>query len=135
MKVRVRGKELDVLFGTDAEFFLQDSKGKIVPASMYIPGTKAKPHVLINGVCHPDGLSLEVGCPPSDTPTGMLVNLFNVLQEVTDLYLTPNNLTISPAMEVVVSDVQGATASDLEFGCGVEYNVDSVTMHKQRDLV
>lgn len=136
MKVRLKnGTELDLMFGTDAEFFLQDSEGKIVPASRFIPGTKAKPHRLINGVCHPDGLSLEVGCPPSETPEGMLENLFKVLQEVTDLYLTPNGLTISERMEVDVSQVEGATPDDLEFGCGSEYNIRSETMYKQRDLV
>jgi len=137
MNVRLRnGRELSLLFGTEAEFFLQDSEGKIVPASRYIPGTKAQPHRLVNGVCHPDGLSLEVGCPPADTPEGMLANLFKVIQEVTDLYLTPNGITISNRMEVRVSDVEGATVEDLEFGCGTEYDRNQPDlMYKQRDLV
>jgi hypothetical protein len=134
MKVKLRsGVTLDLQFGTDAEFFIQDSAGKVVPASKYIPGLKSKPFVLENGVCHPDGLSLEVGCPPSDTPQGMLVNLFKVIDEVKVKYLDPNGLTIHSRMYTDSSVVQDATKEDLEFGCGSEYDARSTRMFKQSD--
>lgn len=136
MKVKLSkcGAELDLMFGTDAEFFLADSKGSIVPASKVIPGTKAHPFKLEHGVCHPDGLSLEVGCPPADTPNGMLANLFAVIQEVKDKFLDPAGVTIANKMEVRVTDVTGASKSDLEFGCGSEYHKNSSNMFKDSDL-
>lgn len=135
MKVKLRkcGAELDLMFGTDAEFFLIDADGNVIPASQVVPGTKSEPFKLDNGVCHPDGLSLEVGCPPADTPEGMLTNLFAVLEEVTEKYLKPAGVTIAPFMEARLSQVKGATPADLEFGCGSEYDVNSHEIYKQSD--
>lgn len=131
MKVKLKcGSEFNLLFGTDAEFFLEDSNDNVIPASTCIPGTKESPFKLDNGVCHPDGLSLEVGCPPADTAEGMLANLFAVIDEVKTKYLDPNGITISDKMEVKVADVLGATKKDLEFGCGSEYERGSSTMFK-----
>jgi len=135
MKVKLKncGAELDLMFGTDAEFFLEDKQGNIVPASKYIPGLKFKPHLLDNGVCHPDGLSLEVGCPPASTPEGMLTNLFAVMSEVKAKFLDPNGLVISKQMEANSSHVEGTTKTDLEFGCGSEYDAYSRSMFKRSD--
>jgi hypothetical protein len=87
-----------------------------------IPGLKHKPFVLENGVCHPDGLSLEVGAPPADTPEGMITNLFTVLQEVQDKYLTPQGVTIANTPEVRHTKVRGVQPGDLQFGCGIEFD-------------
>ena len=132
MKVKLKkcGSELNLSFGTDAEFFLEDESGAIVPASKVIPGAKHNPHVLDNGVCHPDGLSLEVGCPPSDTPEGMLANLFAVLQEVNEKFLVPSKVSIAKSAQVNIRDVKDASKEDLEFGCGVEFDCRSPSMLK-----
>lgn len=135
MKVTLKNakKELDVMFGTDAEFFLQDTEGNIVPASKVIPGLKHDPHHLEYGVCHPDGLSLEVGCPPSDTSEGMLMNLFKVINEVKSKFLDPAGLTIAPVMAVDSSKVKGAGRDDLEFGCSSEFDAYNQDMMKVSD--
>lgn len=125
------GAALDLMFGTDAEVFLADSDGNVIPASKVIPGKKFNPHILDNGVCHPDGLSLEVGCPPSETPEGMLTNLFAVIQEVKEKFLDPNGVQIIKPMAVDSSKVKGCTDEDLEFGCGSEYDVYSQDMYKE----
>ena len=135
MKVKLKsGTELDVLFGTDAEFFLTDGLGRIIPASQVVPGLKSKPFKLEHGVCHPDGLSLEVGCPPADTPQGMLANLFKVLDEVKVKYLDPANLTIADTMVACVEDAVAPTKDDLMFGCGSEYDRRSYNMYKESHL-
>lgn len=133
MQVRLSncGATLDLMFGTDAEFFLADAKGNIIPASKIIPGKKFDPYILDNGVCHPDGLSLEVGCPPADTPEGMLTNLFTVIQEVKDKFLDPAGVQIIRTMSVDSSLVKGCTKEDLEFGCGSEYDAYSSSMYKE----
>ena len=131
MKIKLQGQEVDLLIGMDAEFFLLNNKGSYVAAARVIPGLKHQPHVLKNGVCHPDGLSLEVGAPPADTPEGMITNLFTVLQEVKDLYLDPAGVTIAGAMEVRVNQVEGAQPEDLRFGCGTEFDANSSSMVKQ----
>lgn len=128
MKVTTKLGKFNLMFGTDCEFFLEKD-GKIVPASKYIPGEKHNPYPLENGVCHPDGLSLEVGCPPADTPEGMFANLFKVLAEVKEKFLDPNGLKISPLYKVAVDDVDGATDKDLEFGCGAELMAWNVSLH------
>lgn len=130
VKLSKRGATLDLMFGTDAEFFLADANGDVIPASKVIPGKKFNPHVLDNGVCHPDGLSLEVGCPPSDTPEGMLTNLFAVMQEVKEKFLDPNGVQIIKPMYVNSSKVKGCTDEDLEFGCGSEYSAYETGMYK-----
>lgn len=127
MKIRtMRNGDVDVTFGTDLEFFvISNETGKIVPASKVIPGTKGRPHQLEHGVCHPDGLSVEVACPPSDTPEGMFENIDKVIQEVKEKFLDPANVSISDSVKARLEDVDGATASDLDYGCGTEYNAYS----------
>lgn len=120
MKVMLLGKEIELLIGMDAEFFLKNSDGKYIAAARVIPGLKHDPHKLDNGVCHPDGLSLEVGAPPSDTPEGMVENLFTVLDEVTAKYLKPAGCTIAYACTIRHKDCVGVQPEDLEFGCGIE---------------
>lgn len=131
MKVLILGKEVEMLIGMDAEFFLLNSKHEYIAAARVIPGLKEKPFVLENGVCHPDGLSLEVGSPPAKTPEGMITSLFNVLQEVKTKYLDPVGCTIADTPEVKVHQVKGVQPEDLAFGCGVEFDVNSRTMVKQ----
>lgn len=125
MKVMLLGREVDLLIGMDAEFFLKNDKGRYIAAARVIPGLKHAPHKLDNGVCHPDGLSLEVGAPPADTPEGMVENLFTVLDEVTEKYLKPNGCTIAYACTIEHSQCEGVQPEDLEFGCGVELMANS----------
>lgn len=75
----------DMLFGSDLELFVRDTRcNKIIPAGCLIPGTKTNPFKLEHGVCHPDGLAVEVACPPSSTFSGLVQNLEKVLKEVKD---------------------------------------------------
>lgn len=127
---------IDLQFGTDAEFFLFNKEtGDMVAASKVIPGTKENPHQLDNGVCHPDGLSLEVGCPPASTPLGMVQNLFAVLTEVREKYLVPNGVEIHPTHRVDIKDFPSAGKTDLEFGCGTEWMAYSLQQKLKGDAV
>lgn len=125
MLVNINGQEVNMLIGMDAEFFLRDAQGKYVAASHVIPGEKHAPFKLENGVCHPDGLSLEVGAPPADTPEGMIQNLFKVLQEVKEKYLDPAGVTIAYACKVSPDQVRNSRPEDLQFGCGTEFDAYS----------
>ncbi len=122
MKVKLMGKRINLLIGMDAEFFVKNKDGQFIAAARVIPGLKEAPHKLENGVCHPDGLSLEVGAPPADTPEGMIENLFKVLQEVQDKYLTPHGCYLAYSYKVQYPSVQGVQHEDLAFGCGIEYS-------------
>lgn len=128
MKVLIQGVQTELLIGMDAEFFVKQGD-RYIAAARVIPGLKHQPHKLDNGVCHPDGLSLEVGAPPADTPEGMITNLFTVLQEVQDKYLTPQGCTIAYTEEVQHKKVYGVQPEDLQFGCGVEFDAN----HERRD--
>lgn len=131
MIVNIQGQPVDMLIGMDAEFFLKKD-GKLIAASAVIPGEKHSPFKLDNGVCHPDGFSLEVGAPPSDTPEGMIQNLFKVLAEVKDKYLDPAGVTIAYTEEVNVSEMTQYRPEDLQFGCGIEFNAYCSGMIKPR---
>lgn len=131
MKVLLQGKEVELLIGMDAEFFLRKD-GKYIAAARVIPGLKHKPHKLDSGVCHPDGLSLEVGAPPSETPEGMITNLFTVLQEVHDKYLTPAGVSLAYAAGIQHKTCDGVQPEDLQFGCGVEF--DATLPEKTRSI-
>lgn len=125
MIIKLNGEDVELLIGMDAEFFLKQADGQYIAAARVIPGLKTEPHVLEHGVCHPDGLSLEVGAPPSKTPVGMVKNLFKVLDEVHQKFLTPAGCTIAYTEEVQVQSVQGAQPEDLVFGCGTEFNANN----------
>jgi hypothetical protein len=118
MKIKHNGKTWNVKIGGDAEFFLKKD-GVVFPASEVIPGTKEKPHTLENGVCHPDGLSLEVGFPPADTPREFLCNILKVIQEVRLKYLDPNGVQFTDESEVQISGIKAAE-KDFERGCSSE---------------
>jgi hypothetical protein len=132
MKIEFNGEQIELLIGMDAEFFLK-REDRFIAAARVIPGLKTDPHKLQYGVCHPDGLSLEVGAPPADTPLGMVKNLFRVLGEVQELYLTPTGTTIAYTEEVRVASVTGAQPEDLVFGCGSEFDAYSDSMYKTAD--
>jgi hypothetical protein len=125
MKINLNGEDVELLIGMDAEFFLKQADGQYIAAARVVPGLKTDPHVLEHGVCHPDGLSLEVGAPPSKTPIGMVKNLYKVLQEVRDKFLAPAGCTIAYTEEIRVDLVQGAQPEDLVFGCGTEFNANT----------
>lgn len=136
MKVKLLGKPINLLIGMDAEFFLRGPDGQYIAAARVIPGLKHQPHKLKHGVCHPDGLSMEVGCPPSDTPEGMIQNLFKVLDEVNELYLKPQGCTIAFSEYVDYTQVKGVQPEDLAFGCGVEYirNTSNMVGNRTRNV-
>lgn len=123
--------DLDVMFGCDAEFFVKDSSGRPVEGSRVVPGTKDSPFKLNNGVCHPDGLSVEVGCPPAETPEGMIVNLFAVMQEVYENYMKPRGYSFINECTVEVKDYPNASTKDLERGCSFEYSAYSFSRKKK----
>lgn len=97
----------DVLFGCDYECFIQDTRtGLIVPAGVLIPGTKANPHELENGVCHPDGIALEVAFPPCSTGRELHQNLDKVLEEVKQKYFPEEYYELLHESEVRAEQVQ-----------------------------
>ena len=72
-----------ILFGSDLELFVMDKElGKIIPAGLLVPGTKENPFKMSKGTVHPDGLAVEVGCPPASTMTELMDNLQAILDEV-----------------------------------------------------
>lgn len=119
MDIECNEKKFTVTIGGDAEFFLQKD-GELYPASKVIPGSKEEPFELENGVCHPDGLSLEVGFPPAKTPNEFFANILKVIQEVRVKFLEPNGVKFHSDSEVKVTDIE-ATDKDLERGCSSEY--------------
>lgn len=135
MKVKLMGKSINLLIGMDAEFFVKNKDGRFIAAARVIPGLKEAPDKLEHGVCHPDGLSLEVGAPPAETPEGMIENLFKVLQEVQDKYLTPAGCYLAHSYKVQHPNVQGVQPEDLAFGCGIEYSaLHTQDMVRQRTI-
>lgn len=97
----------DMLFGSDLELFVRDTRtNKIIPAGCLIPGTKSSPHKLTNGVCHPDGLAVEVACPPASTFKQLKANLDAVLKEVKDKFFPEEWYVFDDRCVVKAQDVQ-----------------------------
>lgn len=97
----------DMLFGSDLELFVRDTRtNKIIPAGCLIPGTKSSPHKLTNGVCHPDGLAVEVACPPASTFKQLKANLDAVLKEVKDKFFPEEWYVFDDRCVVQAQDVQ-----------------------------
>lgn len=96
----------DMLFGSDLELFVRDTRtDKIIPAGCLIPGTKSSPFKLENGVCHPDGLAVEVACPPSDSFRGLVQNLEKVLAEVKEKFFPESYYVWDDRCVVKAADV------------------------------
>ena len=89
-KPKVLGYEQSVkglLIGSDFEIFVKDTRtNEIIPAPLLVPGTKQKPVELKHGTVHPDGIAVEVGCPPAGTYLELKDNLAAILKEVKDTF-------------------------------------------------
>lgn len=118
-----------LLFGSDLEVFVQDTRtGKVVPAPLLVPGSKQNPVELTKGTVHPDGIAVEVGCPPADTYLGLKANLEAILDEVKEKFFPEEHYQyLKDTHEIHRRDVQDFNKHREEnpdwfiSGCAPEY--------------
>jgi hypothetical protein len=118
--VMVNGKEF--LIGCDPEIFVVGPDGH--PASAYglIPGTKANPLKVRNGMVQVDGMALEFGVDPAATKEEFIFRVKDVMQQLQDMlpegYLLTTESVVFFPMDVIDSQPEEA----LELGCDPDYN-------------
>jgi hypothetical protein len=109
--------------GSDPEIFLKDKKLlRFTSAHDLIPGTKEKPHALVNGFVQVDGVAMEFNSKPAYTPIEFAQNHTALLQELKTLL--PEHIEMEFAPSVVFDKMFFDSLPDdpKELGCNPDYN-------------
>ena len=103
--------------GSDPEFFIQDSSGKVVPSRGIVPGTKEKPRPLIWGAVHRDNVTCELNPIPADNEREFSDNFLNLKNEVETKLLSRKGMSLLTKTSHVFDDEQINYKEARMFGC------------------
>ena len=107
--------------GSDPEYFLQNSQGKLISAIGLIEGSKDAPFAVKNGHVHPDNVCIEMNTNPSATKDQFRIVTRALLDEVRDIAMD-NGLMISGKSYGEFEDDQLCHPDALESGCEPDFN-------------
>jgi len=116
--------------GSDVEFFVCSTKGNIVPAINYLPGTKEDPYPLQYGHVQVDNVAAELNVIPSNNPEIFNSNVLNLCAEVNNL-LKGHDLFLHGGMDYYVfaaHQLEHPTAQ--EFGCDPDFSCWDFSIEK-----
>jgi hypothetical protein len=113
----------EVIFGCDPELFIQDKKGRFVSAHDAIPGTKAEPFILPDGMMQVDGMAIEFGVRPTSDKQVFISRVNRVRREV-DARLSVKGYKTVVHPSVTFSKTIFDKSPDVakELGCNPDYN-------------
>lgn len=106
-----------ITIGADPEFFLENSRGKRIPAVGLVPGTKDKPYPLKRGAVQLDGTAVEFNIKPALTPEGFVINIRSVLKEVRSMIPAEYKFLFSPAVTYAADVFDSLPETAKELGC------------------
>jgi hypothetical protein len=118
--VKVNNNEF--LIGCDPEIFVVGPDGH--PASAYglIPGTKAEPLKVRNGMVQVDGMALEFGIDPAATKEEFIFRIKDVMQQLQDMLPEGYSLTTESVVFFPTEVINSQPEEALELGCDPDYN-------------
>lgn len=118
---------MEITYGTDPEFFLQDTEtGKFVSAYGKFPGTKYEPFPLTDGAVQVDGTALEFNINPVDNWYDFNNNIESVLSEIDVMIKDVSNRLIPIFTPVVRYDKDYFKSLSMEekiLGCDPDFNI------------
>lgn len=117
-------KKLEVTIGTDPELFLMNSDNKIVPAFLFVKGTKDNPEP-ISGDGHAiqyDNVMLEYNVPPCKTEDEFIKHNKFVLDYVKETICKPNGLELAIIASSHLDEEYLSNPISNEMGCSADYN-------------
>lgn len=109
--------------GTDTEVFLQDEKGRLVPAVGLVGGTKQKPRPLDDSgtAVQEDNVMLEFNTIPAQNAEEWLGNVNHALVLIID-EMKKKKMTLNYSPSVVFDDNQLKSAQARHMGCDPDYS-------------
>jgi hypothetical protein len=113
---------VEFLIGCDPEVFVVNEKGEFVSAHGMIPGTKAAPLKVRNGMVQVDGMALEFGIDPAATKEEFVTRITDVLGQLKEMLPAGHRLEFS-SIATFSPEVMAAQPEEaLELGCDPDYN-------------
>jgi hypothetical protein len=130
--VTVNNKEF--LIGCDPEIFVVGPDGH--PASAYglIPGTKADPLKVRNGMVQVDGMALEFGIDPASTKEEFIYRVKDVMQQLQDMLPKGYSLTTDSVVFFPSEVMKVQPEEALELGCDPDYNAYTLKKNPRPEL-
>lgn len=117
-KAELKDEDLKVTVGADPELFLKDSEGKLVPAFLFVHGSKDNPEPISqegHAIQH-DNIMLEYNIPPCKTEDEFVKHNKFVLDYIKETICKPNNLTLSIEASAHLGEEYLTNPIALEFG-------------------
>lgn len=125
---------MDIMIGADPELFIRDSKGKLVGAHNFIPGTKKNPSPVQDGALQVDGMAAEFNITPVATSGQLIHNVNSVLRQLKRFIPETYTLDISPVAHFDKEVMRAAPETALELGCDPDFNAWSQEMNPPPSL-
>ena len=122
-----------IVVGCDPELMVADKKsGELRSAIGIVPGTKDKPHDIVNGALLCDNVNLEFNTKPAKTATEFRTVIKQVLKQAVKAVGTDYKLLVQASANFPVSQLQDAASK--EFGCDPDFDAYTISMnHPPRD--
>lgn len=110
------------LLGCDPEVFVKNKQGEIVGAWDLMPGTKAEPYKVPNGMVQVDGMALEFGVDPCETKKEFISKVNSVKTTLQKMLPKGYSLALQPTAFFSDAEMKRAPEEALELGCDPDYN-------------
>lgn len=124
---------MKITVGHDAEVFLQDRSGNVVPAIGLIGGTKEEPRPIENGALLEDNVMAEMNIKPCTDRE----EFNNITKNVTDQLrrlIRPHGLSVSHSTVAEFSRAQLSHPQAAQFGCLPDYDAWDICINPTIDL-
>lgn len=114
--------------GCDPEFFLSNSKGSIISAIGYIPGSKDKPHLLkTQAGLQTDNVAVEFASGVVEDVDALVTHIRETFKEINELLPEGHTLAVASSATFPNSELEDDQAK--EFGCSPDYDVWTMTQN------
>ena len=120
MQFETVGGVVEVTVGHDAEVFLADQDGQIVPSCGLLGGTKDKPRPVEGGYILEDNVTAELNIDPCNTEEQFVTRTITTMKSL--LALLPPDFTLQLLSMHKFPKKQLNHPSAMEFGCDPDFN-------------
>lgn len=118
--VKISGQEFFI--GCDPEVFVVNKAGEFIGAHGLIPGTKAEPFKVPDGMVQVDGMALEFGVDPCSTRKEFISKVNSVKGSLKKMLPKGYNIAVVPTALFSPEEMARAPAEALELGCDPDYS-------------
>ena len=120
-----------ILIGADPEVFVKQN-GQVVSGYGLIPGTKDKPHPVVNGAVQVDGMALEFNIDPAGSSKEFVSNIISVLSTLRDM-VPKHELVLEAVAKFDRKYLDKQPKDAVRLGCDPDYNAYTVKRNSLPD--